>query len=123
MITTKQKTGPDKCKEQETKADNRHDSGPATLPSHDKSFVQKGCVKEPGDKRPHLFGVPLPVGTKGILRVYGSGDHPDSQKREAVNQGIMVDGVKSGEGGQPVVNRAKPFAFDLVFLNKIHNSG
>lgn len=97
MVAAKPKAGSDKGKNQNTETDNRDDGCSPASPAYRKSLVEEGRIKEPCDQRPNLLGVPLPKSTKGILCVEGTRNHPDSQKGETIDQGMVMDTIEHGE--------------------------
>src|SRR5918993_1218518 len=65
---------PDEVEPQGPQSDQREDRGVATLPARRGAGVEVAGVDHPGDERPHLLRVPVPVARPRLVRPDRTGD-------------------------------------------------
>src|SRR5215472_12329972 len=88
---------------------NREVSRAASTPAPRDTHVQVSGVDEPRDRRPRLFGVPVPVGTPGAIRPVGAGgDHQGKQGEGNANCFVRNSVKVLGVGQQTLKIRTPP---------------
>src|SRR5579864_2210592 len=76
------------------KAENGEVSCRPSAPASGDAHVQVSGIDEPGNRRPRLFGVPVPVRTPGAIRPVGAGgDHQGEQGERNANS-FVSDAVE-----------------------------
>ena len=69
----------------------------ASLPPDDKPLMEKEGIETPGQKRPDLFGIPLPVASPDDPRPERTGQNAKRQQRKSPKQAEIIDPVQITE--------------------------
>src|SRR5262245_30662260 len=123
MIAANQISSSEKSEENKDESEDRHEGRPTPAQAGIKAVMNQDGVGEPGDKGPNDFGIPLPRAFPGLVRPKRSSCDANSQQKEANTKRFVAQFITDFQRGKTVVKRLRPLAFQLVFLDQIHDAG
>src|SRR5579872_464342 len=94
MQSGKQVRDTKECKHHDPESQDCEVSGTASPPATSDAHVEISGINQPGNRRPRLFGVPVPVGTPGAVRPVGAGGDHQGEQGEGDTNRFVGDSVE-----------------------------
>ena len=115
------KIDPQKSEEQNGKTDDGHNGRPAPAPADAQAHVEHGGVKNPGDARPYLLGIPTPEPTPDGLGINESADQTKGQQGEADDNAGLGGSIEHIQRRSAPEEKSRIFGFYGTFLQQIED--
>jgi len=72
VVIAQPQAGADKSEAKDKEGKDGHQRRSSAAPPDGKPLMEQNGVKQPGDERPDLFGIPPPIASKGLLGINGA---------------------------------------------------